>query len=290
MVKAFIRFVAVALGSAFVGLLIIVLGLILSGAESNANPLVPLGALLFGASPLVAIIDVVWRRRNAGARRRNELITTFAKDIMRRRFLERQRLIDSVDRHRSALTRNLDRARRRNDYGIIISDGTDDALLEFFSSMDLDLGLLDFKSAAEVVFEQLDYIRKENSGTGFDPSALPEDGHAFEHWVAEALRGFGWNAEVTSASGDQGIDVVAEKEGRKIGLQCKLYGSPVGNGAIQEAHSGKIFYGLDAVGVLTNATFTSSAKELAAVTGVFMLSHHDVPTLDTVIFGSRRAT
>ena len=64
-----------------------------------------------------------------------------------------------------------------------------------------------------------------------------------------------------------------------MGIQCKLYTGSVGNKAIQEAYSGMKHFGLDKAAVLTNANFTKSAKELAASTGVLLLSPEDIPTL-----------
>jgi restriction system protein len=57
----------------------------------------------------------------------------------------------------------------------------------------------------------------------------------FETFCAEQLRQAGWNARVTLQSRDQGVDVIAEKNGRRVVLQCKLYGRPVGNKSVQEA-------------------------------------------------------
>lgn len=201
------------------------------------------------------------------------------KDLQRRSFLERQRLIDAVDRHRSAIVRNLERAVRKNDYGAVVEDKRLDALGEFFASIDLDFEAVNETEAVEVVLEQLNIRKEEEQEAGFNSNDLPFDGHAFEKWVADALAGFGWTAEVTGGSGDQGIDVIAEIDGLKIGLQCKLYSSAIGNKAVQEAHSGKVYYGLDMAGVISNANFTASAKDLAAVTGILLLSHHDIPSL-----------
>ena len=70
------------------------------------------------------------------------------------------------------------------------------------------------------------------------------DGHEFEYFCAELLRKNGYDkAEVTPGSGDQGIDVIAYKDGIKFGVQCKCYTSDIGNKAVQEAYSGKEFYG-----------------------------------------------
>lgn len=90
------------------------------------------------------------------------------------------------------------------------------------------------------------------------------DGHTFEHYCADILskNGF-YNVEVTKGSGDQGIDIIAHKDGVKYGIQCKCYSSDIGNKAVQEAFSGKTFYGCHVAAVLTNRYFTKSAKELS---------------------------
>lgn len=227
------------------------------------------------------VSQVDLRRREDEARKDDE--ENQRKAILRSRFLERQRLIDSVDRHRAALVRNLDRSIKENDYGIVTEDKSDEALDEFFASINLDVDVLRFDDARNVTLEQLEWIKTEARAQGFDEINLPFDGHAFEAWVAEALEGFGWTSKVTKGSGDQGIDVIAEKDGKKLGLQCKLYSNAVGNKAVQEAHTGKAFHMLDEVGVLTNAEFTRSAKDLAQVTGVLLLSHRDIPNLEKIL-------
>lgn len=93
------------------------------------------------------------------------------------------------------------------------------------------------------------------------------DGHAFEEWCADLLRKNGYqNVSVTPGSGDQGIDVLAEKNGVKFAIQCKCYSSDLGNTPVQEAHTGKDFYNCDVAVVMTNQHFTKGAKELAEKT------------------------
>ena len=90
------------------------------------------------------------------------------------------------------------------------------------------------------------------------------DGLQFEHRCAELLRYRGFHkVTVTKGSGDQGVDILAQKNGLKYGIQCKYYSHPVGNKAIQEAYAGADFYDCDAAMVMTNNTFTRAARELA---------------------------
>ena len=112
-----------------------------------------------------------------------------------------------------------------------------------------------------------------------EPSNLPQDGLEFEAWVAQKFKDCGWIARATQGSGDQGIDVIAHKDDISIGVQCKLYTGSVGNGAIQEAFAGMKHFGLDHAAVITNSSYTKSAKELANSTGVMLLGPDDISTL-----------
>lgn len=89
-------------------------------------------------------------------------------------------------------------------------------------------------------------------------------GHEFERFCAVLLEKNGYDdVEVTQGSGDQGIDVIAWRDGVKYGIQCKCYSSDVGNKAVQEAFAGKAFYGCHVAVVLTNSRFTHAAIALA---------------------------
>lgn len=103
------------------------------------------------------------------------------------------------------------------------------------------------------------------------------DGHQYEYQCAKMLRSKGFTkVSVTKGSGDQGIDVIAYSGGKKYGIQCKYYTSPVGNHAVQEAFAGAKFYNCDVAVVMTNNTFTPAARELAKKTGVLLWGNSKV--------------
>ena len=94
-------------------------------------------------------------------------------------------------------------------------------------------------------------------------------GEQFEHFCASLLRANGFrNVKVTQASGDYGIDVLAQKGMDSYAIQCKCYSSPVGNHAVQEAFSGAAYYGHRIPVVMTNQEFTAAAIETAERIGV----------------------
>ncbi|SDR51467.1 restriction system protein [Rhizobiales bacterium GAS191] len=105
----------------------------------------------------------------------------------------------------------------------------------------------------------------------------------FEKWCSSALHEAGWSARATGTSGDQGADVIAEKAGVTIVLQCKLHRSAIGNKAVQEAFTAQKHYGAQAAAVVTNAAFTRSAEALSRTTGVLLCHYSDLPRLDDLL-------
>lgn len=99
-----------------------------------------------------------------------------------------------------------------------------------------------------------------------------EKGHAFEYYCKDILeiRGF-YDIEVTSYSGDYGIDIIGYYNNELYGIQCKYYESKVSNHAVEEAYSGGHYYGCTKCVVMTNNTFTDAAKEQASKLGVMLL-------------------
>jgi hypothetical protein len=120
--------------------------------------------------------------------------------------------------------------------------------------------------------------RALSSSSSSSPS-LPRNGHEFEQWVADRLELHGWRAVVTAGSGDQGLDIIAKRDGRKIGIQCKRYDGAVGNKAVQEAFSGRAYHRVDAAVVITTGHYTESAKALSRKTGVHLLHVKDIPRM-----------
>ena len=96
-------------------------------------------------------------------------------------------------------------------------------------------------------------------------------GAEFEVFCVKVLRENGYGmVRQTKATGDQGVDIIAEKDNKKYAIQCKCYRNPVGNHSVMEVCSGRIYYGCDIGVVMTNSTFTPQAIEHANRTGVLL--------------------
>ena len=115
-------------------------------------------------------------------------------------------------------------------------------------------------------------VRCEGTAPGADISETDGmEGHEFENYCAELLRKNGFvNVSVTPGSGDQGVDVIAEKEGVRYAIQCKCYSSALGNTPVQEVCAGKSMYNCHVGVVMTNNYFTAGAKQLAEKNGILL--------------------
>lgn len=203
--------------------------------------------------------------------------------IAKEKYDEQQQLSLGVQRHHSTLRKKLAQALQENEYGAIVFDGRASVINEFLLSIDYKNKHLTKRETVDFVYRLIQIYTEHQKKEGFNPESIPEDGLAFEAWVADNLSKFGWIAETTKGSGDQGVDVIARKNGIKVGIQCKRYTSSVGNKAVQEIIAAKIHFDLDKAAVLTNSKgYTKSAQELAATSGVKLLSHYDIPKFDKI--------
>jgi restriction system protein len=105
-------------------------------------------------------------------------------------------------------------------------------------------------------------LRRERPGAGM--SAVDAmSGVEFERYVAGRLRRAGWQVEFTSAVGDYGVDLIAEKDGQSMAVQCKRHGKSVGVAAVQQVVSGALQHGCSRSVVVSNQEFTAAARQLA---------------------------
>ena len=88
------------------------------------------------------------------------------------------------------------------------------------------------------------------------------------------LQDAGWSAEPEPATTGKAVDILAERDGRTLLLQCKGDGSPVGVEAVQEVFNRKDRRKADIAAIVTHAPFTRAAQQLASANGVHAV-HED---------------
>ncbi|MCB1290426.1 restriction endonuclease [Mycolicibacterium sp.] len=93
----------------------------------------------------------------------------------------------------------------------------------------------------------------------------------FEHYVAAVLRGAGFTVEVTRATGDFGVDLIAVRDGVRTAVQCKRQSRAVSGAAIQQVVAGAAVHDCTATMVVTNHSYTRAAAQLAEVHGCVLV-------------------
>ena len=114
-----------------------------------------------------------------------------------------------------------------------------------------------------------EYHQAQAKGSGADTASL--SGVEFETYIARILKQLGFDVRGTPVTGDQGADLIAERDGKKVIIQAKRYEGTVGNKAVQEVIGALGFYARDEGWVVTNSTFTASAKALAQKTNIKLI-------------------
>ena len=114
----------------------------------------------------------------------------------------------------------------------------------------------------------LAWLKGNNSKTMYEVDRMT--GVQFENFCAALLKKHGYGVSFTKKTGDQGVDLIAMKKGKKYAIQCKRYSNNLGNGPVQEVYAGARIYGCDIPVVMTNSFFTTGAIKAAESTGVLL--------------------
>ena len=85
-------------------------------------------------------------------------------------------------------------------------------------------------------------------------------GSEFEAFLVKAFKAIGHDVEATPVSGDQGADLILDKD---IAVQAKRTSSKVSNKAVQEVFTAQKYYDCTGAMVVTNGDFSEAAKDLA---------------------------
>ncbi|MFN3188455.1 MAG: restriction endonuclease [Candidatus Paceibacteria bacterium] len=102
-------------------------------------------------------------------------------------------------------------------------------------------------------------------------SELNKSGSDLELLVVRLYNAMGYFSKRVGGAGDQGADVIANKNGENVLIQVKSYTNSVNNVAVQQAEAAIKFYGCKRAVVVTNATFTTGARELARANNVELI-------------------
>ena len=116
-------------------------------------------------------------------------------------------------------------------------------------------------------YTKLDALYRASGQAAVDQMA----GVEFERYVAAVLRAVGYTVEVTKASGDFGVDLIATKDGVRTAVQCKRQARAVNGSAIQQVVAGAAVYDCTATMVVSNHRYTPAAEHLAEIHGCVLV-------------------
>ncbi len=84
--------------------------------------------------------------------------------------------------------------------------------------------------------------------------------HDFERWVGARFRELGYKVRGTGKSGDHGVDLVANREGEKVIVQCKRYRhTSIGEPELRDLYGALQHEGADRAYLVTTGRFTAAA-------------------------------
>ncbi|NLW40097.1 MAG: restriction endonuclease [Tissierellia bacterium] len=101
-------------------------------------------------------------------------------------------------------------------------------------------------------------------------------GLEFEDFLKELFIDFGYKIKDLPYSNDYGADLIIGKGFEEIVIQAKNYSGNVGNKAIQEVVSAKVYYKCDKAMVITNSYYTQNAIKTAQESGVILIDRDEL--------------
>jgi HJR/Mrr/RecB family endonuclease len=105
------------------------------------------------------------------------------------------------------------------------------------------------------------------------------DGLEFEAYVADLLRRHGYQHVSLTEPSDYGVDIIAERNGERWGIQAKRYTGRVGDFAVKQVVAALKVYHCSKAMVVTNSTYTSRAIKIGKSNGCVLIDRVELARL-----------
>ena len=102
------------------------------------------------------------------------------------------------------------------------------------------------------------------------------DGHQFENAVASVYRSNGYNAKVSKHGGDGGVDIVLEKDGRRIAVQCKAHKAQIGPSVARDLYGTMAHFGFSEGIIVSRSGFTAGVYDFVVGKPIFLKTLNDM--------------
>ena len=101
-------------------------------------------------------------------------------------------------------------------------------------------------------------------------------GTGFERELGTLYEQFGYQVASTPASGDEGVDLILIKDGKKTVVQCKAHKAPVGPAIVRELYGSMVAFGADNAILACTGGFTRGVWEFADGKPIELISTNEI--------------
>ena len=98
----------------------------------------------------------------------------------------------------------------------------------------------------------------------------------FEHYCAWLYQKEGYTVEETATSGDEGIDLLLSKRGKKVVVQCKRYSGNVGQPVVRDLYGAMFHVAATEAHLCTTGRISRQAESWAAGKPIELIDGHDM--------------
>lgn len=135
------------------------------------------------------------------------------------------------------------------------------------------IGAISLTIVLKLVFRVLRHIKLHNP----DMAVIDKmTGLEFEHRVAGLLKNQGYTNVRLTEKYDYGVDIIANKDGIRWGIQVKRYSGIVKADAVRQVVTALRSYNCDRAMVISNANYSKIAMELAMHNGCVLLGRSEL--------------
>ena len=110
-------------------------------------------------------------------------------------------------------------------------------------------------------------------------------GTAFEREMANVLRALGYRVKSNPTSGDEGVDLILNRPGKTIVIQCKAHKNPVGPAIARELFGSMIHFKADRAILACTGGFTRGVKEFVRDKPIDLVSVSELARLGAQVEG-----
>ena len=159
--------------------------------------------------------------------------------------------------------------------------------IDFFQHSMRDMGTYEISEEEEklikIGMKLIDETLKNTKTKKYSQYTDLFSGSEYEVYCLHELEIYGWNAKATKGGGDFGADIIAEKDEKKVVIQCKRYKTRVGLSAVKEIFAANAYYNGDIGIVCSNMDYSKPARDFAQAINVMLINHNQIKILDTLI-------